>query len=868
MNDHGQFDEAFRALTDCTPFPWQKSLYEKWFGNGKIPRTCDLPTGLGKTSVLAVWLIALARGARLPRRLVYVVNRRTVVDQTTTEVERLRERLRTNLERLDASRIDDLGISTLRGQYADNREWSADPSKAAVICGTVDMIGSRLLFSGYRIGYRSRPLHAGFLGQDALLVHDEAHLEPAFQRLVDAIQEEQRGEQKKRTNNCDVPWPRLHVMAMSATGRNDSNEASIENDLVELTPEEKTPPEELPDPPSEPIHHVWRRLKAKKKLCLDSCADDKAVPARIAEIAESYDAQDAAVLVFVRKLEHVETIEKALKKAKRRVKLLTGTMRGRERDGLVRDPVFVRFLPPSDRPKDVTPAEGTVYLVCTSAGEVGVNLSADHMVCDLSTFESMAQRFGRVNRFGDREDTCITVVAPESFDDKDSLAPARQATLKLLEELSGDASPSALGRLDPTARRDAFAPEPSIPCATDILFDAWSLTSIRQPMPGRPPVEPYLHGIAEWQPPETHVAWREEVERMAGHLLDRYPPADLLDDYPLKPHELLRDRSDRVFKELQTLAKWHPDKPVWIVEERGTVEVTTLGELTTSDVRRKDRINGCTILLAPKAGGLSRGMLDGKSDVADDVADIERSEAGARLRIYSDDSEYDVKTSGMRRVRSIEIRSSEDEDADPVYWDWFEERPLEGGRTANKPVDYDTHVGDVERRARGIVERLELPGDLAGAVVLAAKLHDLGKRRERFQATLGNRDPSIVLAKSGRRGARLPETFRHEFASLFDAREDPQFAALSPEMQDVVLHLIASHHGRARPHFDVDEGFDPERSVSETEAMAVETPRRFARLQRRYGWWGLAYLESLLRAADWAASAEPSAYVEHTEANV
>ena len=85
-----------------------------------------------------------------------------------------------------------MAISTLRGQFADNREWSADPSRPAVIVGTVDMIGSRLLFGGYGIGFKTRPLHAGFLGIDALLVHDEAHLEPAFQQLIEAIGDEQR----------------------------------------------------------------------------------------------------------------------------------------------------------------------------------------------------------------------------------------------------------------------------------------------------------------------------------------------------------------------------------------------------------------------------------------------------------------------------------------------------------------------------------------------------------------------------------------------------------------------------------------------------------------------------------------------------
>src|SRR5262249_21972179 len=47
-------------------------------------------------------------------------------------------------------------VGTLRGQFADNREWSADPARPAVNVGTVDMIGSRLLFSGYGIGFKSK----------------------------------------------------------------------------------------------------------------------------------------------------------------------------------------------------------------------------------------------------------------------------------------------------------------------------------------------------------------------------------------------------------------------------------------------------------------------------------------------------------------------------------------------------------------------------------------------------------------------------------------------------------------------------------------------------------------------------------------
>jgi CRISPR-associated endonuclease/helicase Cas3 len=118
-----------------------------------LPAAANIPTGLRKTSVIAVWLIALARNPdRVPRRLVYVVNRRTVVDQTTTEVERLRSavleselaEIRSALASLCALpllKADDppLAISTLRGDFADNGEWLADPARPAVIIGTVDM---------------------------------------------------------------------------------------------------------------------------------------------------------------------------------------------------------------------------------------------------------------------------------------------------------------------------------------------------------------------------------------------------------------------------------------------------------------------------------------------------------------------------------------------------------------------------------------------------------------------------------------------------------------------------------------------------------------------------------------------------------
>jgi CRISPR-associated endonuclease/helicase Cas3 len=340
------------------------------------------------------------------------------------------------------------------------------------------------------------------LGQDVLVVHDEAHLEPAFQELLVEIQREQ--------GRCREFRP-FRVMQLTATTR--AQQGEVHSDVITLTVEEKTAPANIPDPPKKPIDHLWRRIKARKALHLVPVGDEKKqLLGEIARAALRFADSARPVLVFAQSVEAVEQIVKQLRKAGQKVQQLTGTLRGLERDALPRDPIFARFLPQGDRPEEVSIEEGTVYLVCTSAGEVGVNISADHLVCDLTTFESMAQRFGRVNRFGDSADTEIHVVHPEQFPKDDPWQQARRKTLELLRQLRGDASPAALGSLDPAARAEAFSPEPTILPATDILFDCWALTTIRDKLPGRPPLEPYLHGVRAGEPPETRVAWREEVE--------------------------------------------------------------------------------------------------------------------------------------------------------------------------------------------------------------------------------------------------------------------------------------------------------------------------------------------------------------------
>lgn len=275
-----QFNVAFQALTGHPPMKWQVRLFDRMM-QPSLPTACDLPTGLGKTSVIPIWVIALASQANdesinLPRRLIYIVNRRTVVDQATSVVEQMRNRLLdpsnrswqthapvlaqlANALRTLSAGLDDLplAISTLRGELADNEEWKADPARPAIIVGTIDMIGSKLLFSGYGDGRYHRTHHAGLIGQDSLIVHDEAHLTPAFTDLLNGVAAAQR----KAGENHSV-----HIVELSATSRSNAE------DVVKLEPED------------EQDTAVRQRLDAKKNLQFHEVAKH-GLEAKLTELA-------------------------------------------------------------------------------------------------------------------------------------------------------------------------------------------------------------------------------------------------------------------------------------------------------------------------------------------------------------------------------------------------------------------------------------------------------------------------------------------------------------------------------------------------------------------------------------------------------
>ncbi|MFI6504543.1 type I-U CRISPR-associated helicase/endonuclease Cas3 [Nonomuraea typhae] len=941
------------------PFPWQESLLDRVLTRG-WPDLIDVPTGLGKTSVIDVALFAAALGAPgARRRIFFVVDRRLIVDEAYRHACRIRDALASASPGSVAGRVarrlrvegdsEALDVARMRGGVTWSWRWLERPDRHAVVVGTVDQIGSRFLFRGYSRGERLRPIDAGLVGTDSLIVVDEAHLsEPFLTTLREAA---------ARDNTPPEARPTL-VSMTAGPGGGDLSVHRISAD--------------------DERHAVaGRRLGAGKRAHLVEVTgttqrnNDQQVASTLAQWAEHLAADKPVVGVICNSVARARAVFDLLAADHPgRCVLLTGRIRPVDRDYLL-----LRWYDSIRAGRSADPDE-PLFVCSTQTIEVGADIDLSALVSDSASLAALTQRLGRLNRLGTAPTPAPAVIVHSAVDPAGVYGEARDHTwswlcglatpqafqpgrsVPSLEGAGVDVSPAALFETAPETWAQLRQPQPCTPCLTASHLDAWARSS-PAPAPADPPPEPFLHGLQP-QAPQVSVAWRnlsgdDEQWRASIELLPPFADESIELPLPAVVRWLTGQPSDVTFGDVEgapatddPLTPGRGNRRVVRYRHQQNIEV-----ITATDIRGGDRLivptsyGGCDAYgWAPSdprpvldVGDLGAGSGDRRAtvrlgptlvaavaahdpDLAGHLQDLIKRVEEHRQDERLTSREYCAQIHHMLTARA-DIVAVLGEQLDRTGDDIpphlavlrllaLAKQPIAdehptlkcvvltsdivsfGGDTnpqdpslTRGQMTLRAHQQAVRHRAEEFARNLHLQPALVTAVGLAALWHDEGKRDPRFQTMLHGGDrsaaaasaaeqPPRVLAKSGMnpldhdaarealQRSQYPPGMRHEMLSAQIAHE--VLDVPGDVDRDLVLHLIASHHGCNRPLLPPITDPDPVTTIHrDGENIDVDTgrtvdweaPARFATLTCRYGRWGLARLETIVRLADiWCSARE------------
>lgn len=534
--DASDFDAFYRAVYEKEPFPWQRRLVATVCNDGTWPPYLDLPTGSGKTAVLDIAVFAMAVDAARPaaerklgRRVILVVDRRTVVDQTFERAQKLAGCLevaegdgRTTIlgrvaEALTSLRgrpsgLDDrdrrstsprpLEVAYLRGAIPRDDSWTHDPSQPMIAVSTVDQVGSRLLFRGYGVSPGMRSIHAGLLGSHATYFLDEVHLSRAFAKTLAAVA-------KYRRSTDGIIAGGIRVVPMSATHRPDIEDGG--SAAFSLTEEDHR----------HPVLH--RRLNAPKPTTLDLIkvvGDEGKRRATFAQClaelaAGAVTEHHRRIAVVVNRVDTALAVYDALAGTTGGADalLITGRMRPIDRDDQESRLDFARTTTP--RAGDSPPR----FVVATQCIEAGADLDFDVLVTECASLDALVQRFGRVDRLGEfhrGEIQARGIVAARSDQvgervERDLVyGEALPCTWAYLEGLArgGGIDFGLHRRIADAAPPAVFPPNGRSPLLLPAHLDLWSQTS-GDVFPD-PEVGLWLHGL-DRNDADVSIVWRADI---------------------------------------------------------------------------------------------------------------------------------------------------------------------------------------------------------------------------------------------------------------------------------------------------------------------------------------------------------------------
>lgn len=856
------FIPFFRGLWGVDPYPWQVRLLEQVLEEG-WPEAITLPTGSGKTAALDVAVFATALRPDHPRRVVYLVDRRIVVDQAEERARHVAQRLGEALGdpasplHPVAKALAGLGdgvplrVVKLRGGLPLPRHPIPDPAAPTVVLSTLDQAGSRLLFRGYGLSPRAWPVEAGLFAIDALFLLDEAHLErPAF-HLLRLLEGELAGVGER------LGRPGLRVVALTATPQ-----TLGQGGLRALEP---SPGDEK---------HLRDRWAVEKPLALKKVPAEE-LPEALAEAARKVRQQvQGPVVVFCNQVGTAREVFALLKKAgEGEVLLLTGRVRPFDRDRLLQGSLQGRL-----------DGGEVAYVVATQALEVGADLDFSGMVTELCTLSALLQRLGRVGRRGRVPQAPVVVVRPEEASPRPYKGEALEGAWSWLEGIGQGADLGILGLralLEGTPPPEAAWGEGPEPLPVPLWF--LRLYALTDPFVEGLEPEPLLHGLGP-KVPEVGLVFRKDI--LEGELEVWKERLDLL--LPPSPYEVLPLPlwAARAFLEGtgdEGVSDLEAEEPGEGKGSRVARKALRLTEEGVEVVGPDDLRPGDTLLLPASYGGMDAyGYNPRAREAVRDVGEarppgarpprllrlhpevlrdalretppwLEERETplgllGEAFRCLEEGEEPLEQVKALAQALGIPYEGGDVETwlkgalgalLDELYpslepewrtaWDAAREE-LRGGRAkilvheryrglvlrlkgespslgGARPETLEVHQRRVLEILEGYIERLCLPLPFRDPLRFAARDHDLGKLDPRMQAWLRLTAPpgdlpQGPLAKSGTRlGPKGVEERRKQAGYPWGQRHELVGAATlqGSGAHPLALHLIATHHGRGRP---------------------------------------------------------------------
>ncbi|MGH9090238.1 MAG: type I-G CRISPR-associated helicase/endonuclease Cas3g [Acidimicrobiales bacterium] len=820
-------DELMERASDQRPYPYQRRLAEQG-----LPDLLAVETGAGKTAaVFFAWLWrrrfhpdASIRAAT-PRWLVICEPMRTLTTQTEQKVREWLSKLQAELLQQPGREV--LVHVVMGGRREGQRAWRLHPEQDAVVIGTVDMLVSRVLNRGFGASRFSWPIDFGMLNSGTHWVFDEVQLlGPA---LPTTRQLQSFRDTLGTALGTSSTW-------MSATVDRDAMSTVDSPYPADGTTEVRLSDKDRAD------KKLKRRLDAIRtiqRISLEGKPKGKR-PAMIAEAALNLHQPGTLTLIVVNRVKTAQDVYAAL-----------GKLPAPEGEPMPECFLLHGRFRPADRERTATEAldqeaiaggPGRI-VVSTQVVEAGLDISARALLTEAAPWPSIVQRAGRCNRDGSAKDAVLAWVPVDAKDAAPYKPQDVAEAVAALEALEGaEVTSTMLGERDV----EVLKPGQPVLRRTDLL----SLFDTAPDVSGNDvDVSPY---IRDDDGRDVFVAWHALDGKGTPPPATVRPSAEELCKVPLN-------------KEVRDFFKVHD---AWRFDPLGGARDGRRGRRREwVRVHPNDRLRpGETLVVPCTAGGY------------DPLLGWTPASTAPVLKVVVDD---------------------ELEQQGPV---------LEGGEDAlnDDPLSRATdwvslrdHLEEAESAVRDMTQALAptgLSAEQLEAVAVAGRLHDLGKAHQVFQGSMlavadeserEMRRAGAPWAKSGtdRRLRHERPSFRHELASALALLGDARVLLRGVAEPDLVVYLVAAHHGRVRLGIRSVPEADGERYVlgvgegdelPRTEVPGGESPplslsldpvrmgsaadggpswsERALRLLDDLGPFRLGFLEALVRLADWRAS--------------